>query len=468
MHKKNKEDIVEILGKKFEYVRIDNIKKNPVIFFEQHSVDLCIKAYEILKPKRIYISHIPFNFLTDPLFADLEDIDVSALEDTDISPLNALHNLKRLWFTYTPGYEPKGNLDFSSFPQLETLRFLWLNGTKNIAALKSIKSVFIENFPYPDLKKFSNTPHLSALEINLSKIESLDGVEKITKLKELKITGSSHIKSIDSLTQVSNKRLKKLEISSSNDFTGLEGLSNLTALQSLTFDGISHLDCATLEKNTALKNLSIKRVDKMTNQESLSKLTNLKSLEILYIGAIDNLNFLSDLPNLEKLQLLPWFVKVKKGYLPLIQKFRALNKLKTLFKWDEILDHLDEEGIKQYKEHFGDSPLEFIKKDFRFHCYEDYSEPYTEENCNKIDEEIRSLIDKLIKNADKTTAEKLAFFEETANALDKIDEQLELFATGEREYLWDTLDKIAEASGINVNSLKESDSENIYFKWPVF
>jgi len=138
-----------------------------------------------------------------------------------------------------------------------------------------------------------------------------------------------------------------------------------------------------------------------------------------------------------------------------------------LFEWEHILNHLDEEGLALYKEHFGDSPLAFIKKQFKFHCYEDFSEPYTEENCNRIDTQIQNLIDRLIEHSDKSTEEKLAFFTETANNLDKIDEELDLFATGEREYLWDTLDEIATASGIDVDSLAESDSKNNYFKWPV-
>ena len=465
MSKKNREEKIKILGKKFEYVRIDNIKKDPVIFFEEHSVNLAIEAYQILKPKRIYTTFIPIEFLNDPLFSDLENINVSAEVGTDITPLHSLKNLKSLWFTFNPGYEPANRIDFSQFPKLETLHYTWLEGSKNLSSLTNLKSIYISDFPGLDLKILKSLQNLNTIEIYHSKIESLEGIENLKNLKELKITISSNIKS---LNQISNLRLKNLEICSTHEIKGLEEISNLNTLQSLKLDFIQTLDCSQLEKNTNLKDLSIRSINKVTNVGSLNQLAKLKSLDIRAIGFIENLNFLTDLPNLKELYLSPSSIKVKDGYLPLIQKYRSLNKLETLFDWDGIFDHLDEEGKKQYKEHFGDSPLDFIQKHFKFHCYEDFSEPYTEENCNRIDVEIRHLIDRLIENADKTTEEKLTFFEDTANALNKIDEELELFATGEREYLWDTLDEIAQTSGIDVNSLKESDSKNEYFKWPVF
>lgn len=468
MSKKNREEKIKLLGKEFEYVRIDDIKKNPIIFFEEHSVDLCIKAYGILKPKCIYINDVPFDFLKDPQFSELEEIHVSAAEGVDITPLHSLHHLKSLWVTFYAGYGPKGSLDFSHFPKLETLHCNWLDGSKNLAELKNVQSIFIADASLTDLKIFHGLENLKVLELARSTVESLEGLEGIVNLRELKITGSSNIKSFESLAQVSGTGLERLEITSKNNITALEHIGKLNKLRSLSLEGMQSIDCSAFENNTNLTQLSLKRIKKMTNEEGLSKLANLNSLRLMQIDHIDSLDFLTDLPKLKALNVLPWFIKVKDGYLPLIQKFRALNKLETLFEWDEILDHLDEEGKQQYKEHFGDSPLEFIKKEFTFHCYEDFSEPYTEENYNRVDVEIRRLIDRLIKNAGATTEEKLKYFEATVDNLDKIDEELNLFATGEREYLWDTLDEIAGASGIDVDSLEESDSKNKYFKWPVF
>lgn len=468
MSTKNREEKIKLLGKEFEYVRIDNIKKNPVIFFEEHSIDLAIKAYEILKPKLIYTSFVPINFLKEPLFADLEAINVSADASTDIDVLHSLKNLKSLSFYFNPGYDPEGHLDFSHFPKLESLRYAWLEGSTNLSALKNLKSIYISDYPGSDLNPLKGLQSLELLEIYNPKLESLQGIEHFKDLKELKITLSSEIKSTKSLARLSTKSLKTLEVSSTHEFKGLEDISHLTTLQKLKLDLIDTLDASHIEKNTQLKDLVIRRVNQVVNAGRLSQLNKLRSLDIRAIGTIDSLDFLIALPQLKKLNFPKRRFKVDEGYLPLIQKYRSLNKLKDLFDWDGIFDHLDEEGKKEYKEHFGDSPLDFIKKHFKFHCYEDYSEPYTEENCNRVDVEIRRLIDRLIENTDTTTEEKLTFFEETANALDKIDEELELFATGEREYLWDTLDEIAEKSGIDVGSLKESDSKNQYFKWPVF
>lgn len=87
----------------------------------------------------------------------------------------------------------------------------------------------------------------------------------------------------------------------------------------------------------------------MTNEEGLRKLVKLNSLRLMQIDRKDSLNFLTDLPNLEALNVLPWFINVKGGYLPLIQKFRALNKLESLFEWDEIAgaSYIDVDSLKE-------------------------------------------------------------------------------------------------------------------------
>jgi|GEM_PF-2986169 len=468
MSKKNKADIVEILGKEFEYVRIDNIKKNPVIFFEDYSVDLCIKAYEKLKPKRIYVDYIAFDFLNDPLFSDLEELRVYVDAGTDISPLNSLKNLKSLWLSFNPGYEPTGALDFAQLPMLEEIHVQWYKELKNLSACKSLKSIFMDAFPDKDLSLLKDLDKLQVLEIRNSKLERLDGIEKMNTLNSLKITGQSDLKTVESISQASLSKLKNVEISSRNDLKGLNYLSQLKALKSLLLDGMAHLDCTCLADIAKLKDLDLRRITKLINEVALGQLTELSSLNIQQVSELESLDFLAELPQLKKLDVSPWHVSVKNGYLPLVKKYRSLGQLETLFEWKPIIDHLDEAGKKQYQEYCGDSPLTWIKNEFKFHCYEDYSEPYTKENCHKVDVVIRSLIDQLIDNEDKSTQEKLTYFEAAADALDQIDEQLDLFATGEREYLWDTLDKMAEASGIDVDDLEESESENRFFKWPVF
>lgn len=468
MSKKNRADIVEILGKEFEYVRIDNIKKNPVIFFEDYSVDLCIKAYEKLKPKRIYIDYIAFDFLNDPLFSDLQEVRVYADAGTDIRPLNALKNLTSLWLSFNPGYEPTGTLDFARLPMLEDLHIQWYEDMQNLSVCNSTKSIYINDFPGSDLNLLKDLDSLQVLELYNSKLEALDGIEKMNKLISLKMTGQSNLKSVESFGKASLSKLKNVEISSQNDVKGLKYLSQLKALKSLVLDGMTHFDCAYLTGNERLRELDIRRVSKLSNEDELSQLTELSALNIQQVSGLESLDFLAEMPQLKKLDVSPWHVSVKKGFLPLVKKYRSLGKLETLFEWKPIIDHLDEDGKKQYLEYCGDSPLTFIKNEFKFHCYEDYSEPYTKENCHKVDVVIKSLVDQLIENEAKSTQEKLGYFEVAADVLDQIDEKLNLFATGEREYLWDTLDKIAEASGIDVDDLEESESENRFFKWPVF
>lgn len=309
----------------------------------------------------------------------------------------------------------------------------------DIEKLKKKSAIRITDYAEEHLQAFQDLPNLRKLEIDGSNLKSLDGIAALKNLSALKLIRCNHLESISGIESLADT-LDTLQITTGSltDFSPIGHLKNLRSLC------LSNLDCI----------------------ESLSFLEALKQLEDLKLYAIkkcDSLRYINALVNLENIGVIPWYVSVDdKSFLPLTQQLVRIGKLDQIIEWEEVQDHLDEEGMKVYKAHFGGTELQFIKRQFKFHCYEDYSEPYTKENCDSVDGIVFKLIEKLEEHANKDETEKLEFFKEAVLALNQMDDDIDGFiSTGEREFLCDTFDEIAEAA-----SLELGQSEgNAISKW---
>lgn len=91
-----KKSIVNILGKQFENVRIEDIKtEHPIIFIEDRNIDLCIQAIEKLDIKTVYLETGNFEYLSHPAFKNVTKLSVHGF-NIDVSPIQHLKNLKHL------------------------------------------------------------------------------------------------------------------------------------------------------------------------------------------------------------------------------------------------------------------------------------------------------------------------------------------------------------------------------------
>lgn len=148
------------------------------------------------------------------------------------------------------------NINFSlDFEKFEHLEHLYVTETSRLSLFRfpsSLKELCITNFKSLDLSKLSTLINLLRLELRKSKIISLQGLESCRKLEKLIIFSAPSLQDISVINQLKIKYLR-------------------------------------LEKCPKL------------NIESISQIYSNSLLDMSLFMKIENLNFLSNYPNLEKL-----------------------------------------------------------------------------------------------------------------------------------------------------------------------
>ncbi|GLR19519.1 leucine-rich repeat domain-containing protein [Portibacter lacus] len=420
----------DILGKGFEYIRVEGFNtKNPKIFIEDGKIKKCIQAVKALDIQIVYCSTDNIDYLTDPAFLQTKKLSLSSYNLKSISPIFQLKKLTNLSFNG----EIQEEVDFSNFKKLTTLYCDMPKHYTNLSALTKLKDVTITNYLKSDLSEFTPLVQIKKLSLYNTEIEKLNGITNLNKLTSLKIHHALKLKSIKELETLKDS-LTHLEIHFSN-------ISDLSPIGTLVH----------------LKKLSLRALKDVGDLSFISNCTALQELGLNQLKDVDSLDFLSGLTNFKSLQIYPWAVSVKDGsYLPLTQKLNEMGKLFQLLQWEEVYKHLDDDGKKEYHEFHDISKLDFIKREFHFHVYENFSPPYTKENCDLVDQVIYGLIDNLEKDPDLSKKEKVDLIKESVLKLNEIDEQITGFIeTGEREYLCDVLDEIALAVDINIEEYED-------------
>lgn len=423
-------EIVKRLGKDFQYTRIEKINtENPILYIEiDEQIEKSLEAMTKLKITSVYAMTSVIDYLENDVFNNIEKLSVSS-RGSDLKSIKHLKNLTSLSI-----YTDKNDvLDLSNFPKLVFLRahFPESMTVKNIEALEQLKTLELTNYTKDDLSDFSKLSKLKKLELSNPSCKTLNGISNLKKLTSLKIESADGLESISGIEALSEK-LTTLEISS-----------------------FSITDLSALGKLKKLKTLKLQRLTSIDDLSFISQLKNLKSLRINQLSC-KSLDFISDLKQLKTLSISPWNVRTEdKSFLPVTQKLVELGKLKQIIQWEGVAEHLDEAGLKIYNDFFGVSKLEFIKREFHFLPFEEYTEPYTKENCDLVHSYIYELTDVLEQNKDLSEKEKMKHFKKAVLALNKLDKEHELIETGEREYLCDVLDDIAIAVAIDVEQFED-------------
>ncbi len=222
------------------------------LLFDTKRSDECAKF--VLQNNIRIISLYPGIYVSkdlSPLFEIKDFIEGLLLdENVEYSKLSSFKNLK---FLSIPDNK-KDVIDLSNFPELETLACDFSDRLKGLENANKLRSLTISNYKTKN-KNLSGFPALPSLEhLNLVKpdINSLQGIEKFTKLKRLEIYGAS-----------------KLD--------GIGGVSNLKSLEQIS-----------IEKSKNIK-----------DYEALKDLSNLKKLMLTESGDIKTLAFVKMLPSLE-------------------------------------------------------------------------------------------------------------------------------------------------------------------------
>jgi internalin A len=135
----------------------------------------------------------------------LQLYDYIGLTDEGIKGLYELKTLEHLGFEHV-SVKP----DLSNFPLLETLYFKYNEGVKNINTLKNLKDLLIFSLKTKDCSYLSGLDGLEMLRFTRGTFLSINGIENF-KLKRLDINYNSTVENIDAVMSLPELEILKIE-----------------------------------------------------------------------------------------------------------------------------------------------------------------------------------------------------------------------------------------------------------------
>jgi internalin A len=111
-------------------------------------------------------------------------------------------------------------IDISQYKKLKHFGFEYWKGIKNIDKLENLESMVITKYPKENVNEFIGLKNLKILHIYSSKIETLDGIEKLNNLEELVLAYNRKLENIKNVKDV--KSLKILRIEKCNNIKDYE------------------------------------------------------------------------------------------------------------------------------------------------------------------------------------------------------------------------------------------------------
>jgi len=205
-------------------------------------------------------------------------------------------------------------------PHLQNINFI-TNYDGRVVYLRVLRKDLV------DLREIQHFKYLKWLDIHLTNIENLKGVENLVNLEKFEFSGNHKIGSLSDL-----KNLPKLRIllpNTSNNIKDISGMKNLPNLKEFDCSSCNIADISMLSKFPLLERLEIGTTDKSLNAiEELNRIKVLKiaSNTLTDVSAIDNLVNLEELDisdvkvkQLKLDRLMPKLKKISLNKVPLIQ-----------------------------------------------------------------------------------------------------------------------------------------------------
>lgn len=145
----------------------------------------------------------------------------------------SLENIEKISFQQ----KQKFTIDISKFPKIVHLGGEYWKGLHNIDKAFSLKIIVLLKIPDSNLKRFSELVNLRILHIYSSKIQSIEGIEKLP-IEELSLVRNTYLKDIQTLKQLTF--LKELSIEKCKFLTDFSFLGN-TSIKELFIDDLNSI-----------------------------------------------------------------------------------------------------------------------------------------------------------------------------------------------------------------------------------
>jgi len=149
---------------------------------------------------------------------------------SDISILNSLHKLKTLGFADNK----KTIIDLSNFPDLSTLACDYSPRLRGLETCEQLRSLTFSGYRSDDrtVEKLPRLSSLVTLDLFVSNILSLVGIDSFPLLKELTLFRASRLEDISALRKI-NSTLTMIEFDSCKRINNYDTLAELTKLKRL-------------------------------------------------------------------------------------------------------------------------------------------------------------------------------------------------------------------------------------------
>ncbi len=221
----------------------NNPNENPFLSVESDRIDEYIKAYNDAAPGTygIHVSKFHGYSLADLDFLhELEGLKAISIQDgyPDISALYDHAGLESLTFEAL-----KQPLDLSLFPNINYLRGTWSTKLKNLNKTKHLKHLGLWKYnpKSTDISELAEIPMLEFLELNMSNMTSLAGIDHCHNLQILKL---GYIRYLSDITDFANVCAPIRDVHFQN-CKNIDDYSFLGALQTLKILDIEK--CADIE-----------------------------------------------------------------------------------------------------------------------------------------------------------------------------------------------------------------------------
>lgn len=165
--------------------------------------------------------------------------DISFIQDIgNVINFESIYNLKEMRKIYIHDKQ-KFTFDVSRFTKLQHLGGDYWNGLINLDKAYSLTSLVICKYPFPNLVQFSALRNLEILHIYGSKIQNLDGVEKLS-IRVLSLARNNKLDDIHKINEVSS--LENLEIECCKKLLDFSFLKDNSYIEDLFIDKLDSID----------------------------------------------------------------------------------------------------------------------------------------------------------------------------------------------------------------------------------
>jgi len=204
-------------------------------------------------------------------------VDIISERVTDISPVFELKGLKTL------SLYCKANVagDFRELRNLESLSLDWRNVYRSAFELNGLRRLNVLHYPDADLSNLNRNVHLRTLKLSSNRLESLSGIERFPKIKQLDLF-----------------RCRRL--------TSLKAIKSVRLIRTLTIDQCPGVgDLSPLSCLGGLRTLEIENCREIRSLKPLLKCKELRRLQIAGNTTVldGNLGPLAKLPHLKEVLL---------------------------------------------------------------------------------------------------------------------------------------------------------------------